>query len=167
LGTIWGGFKFVLKPILAHFKRISLLCSTIEALTETIKRLNKNISLIQKRQQATLGALPQPIFESDWRGENISVNKSYIRLAGASEEDLLKNNWRQFIHEEDRAKVVSEWRRIVSEKRDGKITYRMASLQGKVACITVECFALIDEEADTLIGHIGVLTRHDDMEKCE
>jgi PAS domain S-box-containing protein len=116
------------------------------SLKDTISRIEcitynneKMIRMIGDRQKWILDKQNIPIFESDSDGMCTWANDAYLEFLKRDSTEVLGNGWRNFIHEDDRVRVVSEWEKAVTEGRSSQSTYRMINKDGEV--FNVECYA--------------------------
>ena len=71
-------------------------------------------------------------FECHADGRTDQVNKTYLRWAGRTDEEVLGYGWLNAVHVEDRARVREEWHQAVAESRTCSVRYRMVSTSGEV-----------------------------------
>jgi PAS domain S-box-containing protein len=107
--------------------------------TKVTKENAEMLKTLRARQQWLLDMQKQPIFESDETGSCIWVNDTYSTLISRCKEEILGNGWKNFVHEDDRERVVDEWNRAVKEERSSQFNYRMISKDGTI--YNVECYA--------------------------
>jgi PAS domain S-box-containing protein len=98
------------------------------------------LKVVTARQQWILDMQTSPIFESDCNGLCTWVNDAYIDIIKRSKEEILGHGWKNFIHEDDRERVVNEWDNAVAEQRSSQSSYRIVSKDGKI--YEVECYAV-------------------------
>ena len=95
------------------------------------------------------------MFETDAKGNCISVSANYCRLTGRGEIEHLGSNWIHNIAYEDREKVMKEWIDSVNHRRIFDMRYRLISANG---IIVVSCKAHpIDDIHGNLAGYFGVI----------
>jgi PAS domain-containing protein len=111
----------------------------LEENTKITKETTEMLKTVTTRQQWILDMQESPIFESDSEGLCIWANEKYVNLICRNKEDLFGNGWKNFIHEDDRKRVIEEWESAVKEERSSQSNYRMVSKCGNV--YEVECYA--------------------------
>lgn len=104
--------------------------------------LHENTKLTQTlldRQRWILDNQETAIFECDESGLCIWTNDAYKTLLKRDSTELIGNGWRNFIHESDRERVVTEWDSAITEGRSSQSTFKMVDRDGKI--MNVNCYA--------------------------
>jgi PAS domain S-box-containing protein len=117
----------------------SSLKDKVDKIEKCIISNQKVIEMIGDRQKWILDKQQIPIFESDSEGMCVWANDAYLELLKRDSTEVMGNGWRNFIHQDDREKVVNEWENAVKENRSSQSMYRMVDKDGKV--YNVECYA--------------------------
>jgi PAS domain S-box-containing protein len=117
----------------------SSLKDKVDKIEKCIISNQKVIEMIGDRQKWILDKQQIPIFESDGEGMCIWANDAYLELLKRDSTEVMGNGWRNFIHQDDREKVVNEWENAIKENRSSQSMYRMVDKDGKV--YNVECYA--------------------------
>ena len=108
--------------------------------TSLVKEHTEMLKVLQSRQQWILDMQDTPIFENDSNGMCTWVNDAYANLVCRDKQELMGNGWRNFIHQDDRERVIDEWERAVREQRSSQSSFRMISRHnGRI--YDVECYA--------------------------
>lgn len=74
------------------------------------KATREALMLSEARFRAMSDASPLGIFVSDAAGECVYTNDAYHKISGLNLEQTLGTNWSRAIHEDDRQRVLLEWR---------------------------------------------------------
>ena len=111
----------------------------INRIEQSTMNNEKIIQIIGDRQKWILDKQQIPIFESDEHGMCTWANDAYLELLKRDSTEVLGNGWRNFIHEDDRERIVAEWESAVKEDRSSQSTYRMVNKDGVI--YNVECYA--------------------------
>ena len=119
--------------------KINIIGDGLNENTKVTKENSEMLKTLRARQQWMLDMQKQPIFESDETGSCIWVNDTYSTLINRCKEEILGNGWKNFIHEDDRERVIDEWNSAIKEERSSQSSYKMISKDGTV--YNVECYA--------------------------
>lgn len=111
----------------------------LEENTNMTKDTTEMLKVVTSRQQWILDMEDSPIFETNAEGLCVWVNDKYVGLICRNKDDLIGNGWKNFIHEDDRQRVIEEWESAVKEERSSQSSYKMVSKCGKV--YNVDCYA--------------------------
>jgi PAS domain S-box-containing protein len=177
LGSIWGGFKYIYKPInrkLKEQKKFKESCVVIakemlpngggslrdkmEGLKVSIDHVLNTVVRLDQRQVSFANQSDTAIFETDAPGNTIFVNRAYCRLTGRTPDEVLGQGWKIIIHPEQREYVVDEWSSAVREMRDFDLTYDIIDTAGKLIKIHNHAYILRDIQSKT-IGYMGFIRK--------
>jgi PAS domain-containing protein len=98
-----------------------------------------------------------PCFECDASGACLYVNQAYMKLVERDEEEeVLYNNWRALISEEDREDVLSNWDRAIKDKTNFEAYFSFVGKEN--TRIPVYCRAYtVKDSNQNVIGWLGIL----------
>lgn len=100
-------------------------------------------------------AIDKPVWQSDKHGLCIHVNRRFVEVLGCQISDALGNNWRTFIHQDDRQRVWREWDLAVEQKRDFNLRYRWVSKTGTVIWINASASRMTNNDTRELLGWVA------------
>lgn len=129
----------------------------IELFGDSLKVLKDVWTIEINTRRAMFRSSEVAIFECDKDGNCIWVNDAYEELASRSLDDVRGKGWRSQIHDEDRYKVIKEWERCVSEKRDFTMRYRY-STKKQIFLVLVAAVCIKDEQ-DNLLSFVGTVKK--------
>lgn len=119
---------------------------------------SKNIQLVNSvlcKQRWLLDNKPEPIFETDERGQFTWVNESFVRLVKRGKNDLMDSKWKIIISEEGRDDCYKHWEEAIEEKRNFEQTIYITDKKGqKYSC---KCVASLQED-HKYIGSLSDIT---------
>jgi diguanylate cyclase (GGDEF)-like protein/PAS domain S-box-containing protein len=115
----------------------------------------------EERFRAISEASPIGIFVNDVAGNCCYVNPAYIRITGVPEEDALGRGWRQFIHPDDRERLLEEWRAAMQRFYEGEpfvfdTIRRNVKPDGEIRWVHLNVAAMYDTEG-FCNGYVGTL----------
>lgn len=100
--------------------------------------------------RAMSDASPLGIFVSDARGECVYTNAAYQQISGMTLQQTLGNNWSMAIHQEDRERVLAEWRMAAHGRVPFKSEFRF--LQGGDRVVWTRVNSAVMADADKSFG---------------
>jgi PAS domain S-box-containing protein len=99
---------------------------------------------------------PVGIFQTDARGQLLSVNPTFLALTGLSEAEAFGSDVEKIAHPDDRERVLKEWREAFSAGVNFSSEYRHRLRDGKV--IWIRAFgAPLKDGAGMVSGYVGAL----------
>ena len=98
----------------------------------------------------------RPLFWTDAAGACTHANRAYRTLAGRELPDLIGTGWVNFIHPEDRPRVLDAWRQAVVENRDFEEHYQVLSTDGVVHHVAARACRVMTPQGRT-VGYYGEL----------
>ena len=175
IGAFFVVIKFIkkiwtfLQDLVSTTSKIKILAETIvpergETLKESILNMKSTIESINKRQlftehreRAVLQESSIMIFEFDGKGNLTWANKSYVNLTGRSLDELLDRGWENTISQDDRDRVVKEFRGAEVSDRDFESKYSILNAKTS-SIIKIICRAtVIKNTPNEAIGWIGII----------
>lgn len=170
-GTLYGFYRFVIKPLIKlfiNFKQTFVLIEKMHeefkpnggaSLRDAINRIETKLIIEQNARRAMSMAMDVGIFESDSQGMFTWVNQYYTNLSGLSIEEAKNFGWVTGLYEEDRERVVEEWGAAVKQKRLFKLDYAMFnSRSSEYTPVQCTAFPILNVKQD-VIGFVGILTK--------
>jgi PAS domain S-box-containing protein len=76
--------------------------------------------------RSLLNVCPLPMFLTDSTGGMVYVNQAYLHMLGAKQEDITGAGWLDFVHQDDRKKMIVDWKHIIAQGKarfEGMIRY--------------------------------------------
>jgi len=170
-GTLYGFYRFIVRPVYLLIKRLKKSFEILEqlqsefkpnggtSLRDAINRIETRLLIEQHARRALSMALDAGVFETDSQGLCIWVNQCYSDLSGLSVEEAKNYGWVTGIYESDRERVVTEWDSAVRQKRMFSLEYSMLNSKqhelSKVKCTAFPVFNAKNE----LIHYTGIVIK--------
>jgi diguanylate cyclase (GGDEF)-like protein/PAS domain S-box-containing protein len=110
------------------------------------------LTLSEARFRAMSDASPLGIFVSDIHGECVYTNDSYQKMSGLTFEQTLGMNWSMAIHQDDRQRVLLEWRAAALGEAKFKSEARFLRSDGSIVWARLNAAAMMDGQH--LRGHV-------------
>jgi PAS domain S-box-containing protein len=89
----------------------------------------KQIQAHLKQSEAKFRSLgessPDGIFLADTKGQWVYCNSRWLKMAGLSFDECLRDGWTRAIHEEDRPRVLEQWSRCLLEHKEFSQEFRL------------------------------------------
>ena len=130
--------------------------------TLTIERAATRVAVERELYQALAKTAPVGMFRTDAAGSVLYVNDRWCRVTGATEAEALRDGWVCAVHPEDRARVSSEWERMLVEGAPVRCEHRCCRGDGEVWVLTV-----VEREAREDGGFVGTMTDITDRKRAE
>lgn len=136
--------KYVIRPIAALYKRVSRALQHIESIwfelgrnggrtiRDAVDRLEVMMIVVDQRAKIMLQDVANGIIETDELGNVTWANKTYLRIADRSLDEMSGDGWVNAIHPDDRDRIVREWKHTVADRRDLSTSYRIRRPDGIV-----------------------------------
>lgn len=170
-GTIYGFYKFVIKPVFLFLKRLKASFDILEKLQEEFKpnggsslrdainRIEMRLLIEQHARRAMSVAMDVGVFETDGNGLCTWVNQLYTDVSGLTTEEAKNFGWVAGIYEKDRDRVTEEWEQAVKQKRVFKLEYAYINVRNS-EFTPAQCTAypITNNKGDT-IGFIGIVRK--------
>ncbi len=83
-----------------------------------------------ERARLIVETIPQGIWRTNPDGSADYCTERFYELVGYTAEEFLGWGWTQFIHPEDRARVVTEWEKSRSQKQSVSVDFRIVAKNG-------------------------------------
>lgn len=126
------------------------------SLRDALDRIEQGLILGQQRQRALLADHVCGVYETDEHGELTWVNRTYSRITGRTQEELMHGGWQLVIHPDDRERVFHEWKSCVKAGRDFEMQYRVLSPNNDPLNVSGKAYNLRDREGNPM-GYLGLL----------
>ncbi|BAZ51388.1 PAS/PAC sensor hybrid histidine kinase [Nostoc sp. NIES-4103] len=120
----------------------------------------------EHRYASLVQAAPVGIFRSNASGRCIFINEQACEIIGSSREEILGEGWIQFLHPEDRQRVLVEWYQTVQQNLPFKSEYRFCRPDGRITWVISQAVAEI-ESTEEVTGYIGTITDISDRKRAE
>lgn len=138
----------------------SSLSDAVNRTEKSVKALASNVALLSGTMRANADSDPRrALFECDADGENIWVNKTYMRWVNNSASELLGWGFINVIHTDDQDRVRNEWSRALKEERQYNLRHRITAGDG--SAISVETVATPISVDGKIERWVGVIRRLD------
>lgn len=132
------------------------------SLKDSINRIEGRLVGVEQRQYMYLMESPKGIFETDTEGRFTSVNRTYCRMTGKTERELLGMNWINSISGEDRDRVFENWTASVEEKMEFICKYDMIDSDQKYFSVSMVAYPMENPATKQVIGWLGTVSTVDE-----
>lgn len=169
-GVIW---RVVIRPIwrthravLRAVGQVELIVSELgsnggASVRDAVDRIEAAVLFQDLRARALINDAAHGYVETDERGGLIFANRTYLHWAGRSMDEVTGEGWVNIFTEEDRDRVVREWRRTVDHDRDLTLAFDIQHLRTKqVTPVVAHCYAIRGRAVQKTLGWACVL--HED-----
>jgi PAS domain S-box-containing protein len=126
------------------------------ALLDAVASIQGQLGLLQAMVRAQSDLATEGSFECDPQGRNEMVNRTYARLLGVGQGDLLGLRWKDFIHPDDAVAFLEANAKSLAEHRLFHKRVRMVRSDGDV--ITVDVTILPHPETPPATRWFGKIT---------
>ena len=108
----------------------------------------------EQRYQVLTELSPVGIFNTNAEGQCIYVNERYSEMTGFPQVRFYGAGWRDFLHPEDRKRVIDAWEQCVEDGAPYTDEYRIISADGRVVWVYVQAekSGIVDG------GYVGTVT---------
>ena len=110
----------------------------------------------EERFRSLSACSPVGIFENDIAGRCLYTNPRCQEICGFTLEESLGEGWSQFIHPEDRDRVLAQWSLYTRDGRDYSDEFRFQTKEGIVRWVHARCSPMFSAQGE-LIGHVGTV----------
>ena len=172
-GFYYVGYKFTYKKIIKPHnilidKAIKALPKIDEmhaqfytngggSMTDRMIRIENSLVTVGQVQHVYLLEHELGIYQTDSKGECISVNRTYCRITDRTEGECLGTGWIESIHPEDVDEVTQAWTKSVSGKRDFRMNYRMVKAEGEEIEVFGTAHPMRNPYTKEVIGYMGTI----------
>lgn len=154
--SIWKGFSFSLSKAREVYRVLRQFGESLDLLSD----LSRQVSRIAATQECYTAISAQAIWESDLVGRCVRANSALLHLIGIAREDILGNGWTNYIHPDDKDRVINEWESAVKSHSRFRSHFRFVRPGGDIVAVDSVCFPIADERGEA-IGYLGTDTaRH-------
>jgi len=118
--------------------------------SETLSRDVRGAEEAQRRLRQVADGLRQLVWRCDADGLCTYLNKGWEAYIGVPSESLLGSRWLEYIHPDDRERVVAIWQSCVETQREYYVECRLLRHDGEYRWIEARATALRDVEGRVL-----------------
>lgn len=120
------------------------------------RQVELNLNRIMTAQKAIMMSQNIGHWESNEKGEYVSVGTTTCRILQRAENEILGNNWATWLHPDDSERIWDEWISSIEQKREFYQEYRFVLPDGKIQKVKAVAYQILDKDK-TLIGFYGTL----------
>jgi PAS domain S-box-containing protein len=129
-----------------------------------------SLRVSEERFRGLVDDAPVGIFRTDNQGAYTYVNARWTAIVGSTPDQLLGDAWTEFVHVDDRPRVISSWKQAMIARAPFVGEYRCITQDGRT--IWVNCHAIpesddVDAAAADIGGYIGTLTNITERRQAE
>ena len=134
ISAIGAAWKYAIHPVKDWFIKTNKLWEAIAAefkpngggsLKDAVNRIETRQLVDAQKARALTNDTLFGIWESDETGKCTYVNRTYQRIVGLSQDDLLGWGWINIIHTDDRAKLATDWEQTLKQEREWYAEFRV------------------------------------------
>lgn len=129
-----------------------------ESVKDTINRIEGKLMSVEQKQNIYLLESPQGIFEADKDGKFINVNRTYMRMVGKSERELLGMNWVNSVAEYDQSRVLEAWSNSLTNNIEFIYKFDMVDSNQNFFSVSVTAYPIEQSGSKKTIGWVGTIT---------
>ncbi len=168
-GILLVGIKYV-KNILSFFKDFFLIPKRVKFMIAELSHnggssIKDALNRIENRQISNELKLIYVVdsiensgsFETDITGSCVKVSVGYCHLIGRNEEESLGTGWTNYLHPEDKQKVMKDWEEAIESKRYYIGTYRMIK-NDEIFTVFCRAYPLTNTKKEVL-GYFGIIKK--------
>lgn len=126
------------------------------SLRDAVNRIESNLSKQKLYTRALVKTRPGGTFNCDEHGDVTEVNKPMCLVLGRTESELLGDNWVKWVHVDDRAQVVTEWRRCLDQRSDFDMDMKFVLPDKSTKKVNMVAYRIEDDKG--FYGFLGTLT---------
>jgi PAS domain S-box-containing protein len=142
-------FNFVYHPLKDDSgKTVSILVVATDVTEQVQSRQLVEASITRFRFM--LNAIPQQVWTASPTGELEYVNQVVCRDFGKTEEEIVGQGWREFIHPDDLSVCVEQWQNALRSGREYHVEFRLLFKDGNYVWHLSRAVPLIEDGAITL-----------------
>lgn len=127
--AIWAFIWKIGCPCARWVRRQLQIGSRVEQIFLALDDIRGSIWTLTARAQLSFENSPIPSYECDKHGDCIAVNPAWCKLFGVSEHHMLGNGWLDVIENEDRERVMENWRNSITNRLPHRESYRAVNRQ--------------------------------------
>lgn len=169
LGSGWAFWFKIGRPVMAWGFRTAEIVSKLDKLVaevspnggssmrDAINRIEANQVKTEERVRILLLDSSDGIWESDAQGMCIWANRTLLNIIDLELHEVVGNGWIAAIQEDQRNRVVLEWRHAVEDKREFRLDFPYQTRSGEIR--NVSCRASPMLKLGKVCGWIGVVKR--------
>jgi PAS domain S-box-containing protein len=167
--TLWGVLLFVrnrvIHPIITTIKITHRSIKMIPAIRAQVFRngggsmmdaldsILDRLAQMEVRERAFVQEYDKGIFYSDTNGRTLWVNRTYCRLFGITDGEVIGLGWKRLISPEAKESYISEWMSAVADKREFEFIADHVSSEGEEITCRIVAYPMVVN--DNFKGHVG------------
>ena len=117
-----------------------------------------------QRFESLAAMAPVGIFHTDDKGRCLYVNDRWCRLAGATLQTALGDGWGDFVHPEDKERVIRSWSAAVEKGKEFRAEFRFQTPAGIVSTL-LSAAVPVRDGFGRLSGYVGTVTDITEMKQ--
>ena len=127
------------------------------SIRDAVNRIESRMVAVEQRQNIYLLEAPQGIYETNSEGKCIGVNRTYCRMLGRTEKEILGMGWLNGIAEYDRDRVLDDWNNAIQQKIEFICKYDMIDSDGYIFSVDGIAYPMENPNNHNTIGWIGTI----------
>lgn len=135
LGIVWLFGKKLLSIVIDTCRTVQTIKKISEehrpnggsTMRDAIDRIEKRLIITEQRERIVLNKANLHLFECDGAGKCIWANHSFLNLVGRDFEEVSGRGWENFVHPDDRERIIDEFKIANDHLRDAEANYRIVN----------------------------------------
>ena len=136
----------------------SSLRDSLNRVESNLRALAEEMAFLKKRSETRDERMDVASFLTNQKGECIQVSKSYLKLCGLSEDEVLGHGWENVVLPSERETVVKEWNAAIEQKRDFHLTFTLRCPGQPAFRVKSDAYIVKNSAGDTL-GWLGFVEK--------
>ncbi len=128
----------------------------IRDMTERLQT-ERELQESEARYETLANVSPVGIFQTDSRGNTTYVNPTWCQISGLTKEQALGFGWLNAVHEDDRQKLVQNWRQSTTVRQTSLADYRFVHRDGSIVWVVGQAVPELDANHE-IVGYVGTIT---------
>jgi len=161
-GFMVAGLGWIKRKIILNFAKFVIdsirAPGRINKIDAKLNDMQAGIALSTSLSRVTWRCIDRPIWQTDADGHFVHINPYMQRMLARNDDEILGDNWRSMVHEEDREMVMREWDNSIKFRREFNLTYRLVSASGVPIKVHAQTFRLHDTDSNVTLGWMGIAT---------
>jgi PAS domain S-box-containing protein len=125
---------------------------------DAINRIEMRLVNVEQKQNVYLLEGPQGIFEADKNGRYVAVNRTFCRMVGKTEKELMGMGWMNSVSHDEKSEVFDEWMTAVQNKMEFIKKLTMVN-NGEELVVNAIAYPMENPITKEIIGWIGTITK--------
>jgi len=122
---------------------------------DTVQRIENRLIFVEQKTGVYLQDARHSIFDVNKKGKIIGVNRTFCRLLGATEKELMGGGWLNFVNES--TAVGDRFNHAIANEIEFKMTFDMVKTNGEIVHVNCSANPLRSTLSQDIIGYLGII----------